>query len=357
MGGNALKNTVTRRYQRDEYLKLEAQVLAKLRADFPNRRIEAIKAYHQKDSFGDMDVLFENDDIQYDLCNFRDLRQYVIERFASKQAVQNGGVVSFEYQEFQIDLIGTNSTNFETSVNYFAWNDLGNLMGRIAHKLGFKYGHEGLSMTFRDGDYQYADINISKDGKTILEFLGYNWEQFQKGFDTIQDIFDFTVQTEFFNKEIYALDNRNHASRIRDRKRKTYNEFLTWVETAQGIPAYPWATMKETNGREFKQQFLERAFIFFPDFKKKYETAQAEFKLWQESRKNFNGDLVREWTGLQDKQLGNFMKYVREEYMDDLGKEQFQTFCVKSGQDGMKNWLMPIFEVYQKETSILSQEI
>lgn len=350
MGGNALKNTETRRYQRDEYLALEAEVLARLRADFPGRRIEAIRAYREKDSFGDMDILLENDNIHQDLYNFRDLSRYVIERFCSKQAVQNGGVVSFEYKEFQIDLIGTSSNNFETSVNYFAWNDLGNLMGRIAHKLGFKYGHEGLSMTFRDGDYQYAEINLSKDPKAIVEFLGYDYERFAKGFDTVQEIFDFTVSTEFFNRDIYALENRNHTSRTRDRKRKTYNQFLTWIETAPGLNAYPWASVKEQGGREYKQQFIARAYQFFPAFKAQHEKVKAGFELWRDSKRNYNGDLVREWTGLENQELGAFMKFLKTYHIEVMGREAFQLFTVSAGQEGVKKWLMPIFEAFNGET-------
>ena len=349
MGGNALKNTETRRYQRDEYFLLEAEVLDKLRKDFPGRRIEAIRAYREKDSFGDMDVLFENDNIHEDLCNYRDLRRYVVERFKSSEAVQNGGVVSFEFKQFQIDLIGTNSKNFETSANYFAWNDLGNLMGRVAHKLGFKYGHEGLSMTYRDGDYQYAEVNLSKDPRAIVEFLGYDYDRFAKGFDTVEEIFNFTASTEFFNKEIYLLENRNHTSRTRDRKRKTYSQFLTWIETAELQYSYPWSELKEQGGRMYKQQFMERAFKFFPAFKAEHDKIQAGFELWKSSKANFNGDLVREWTGLTDKKLGEFMKFLRESHIDSFGKEAFMLFSSQAGQDGVKKWLMPIFNAYKAE--------
>lgn len=34
--------------------------------------------------------------------------------------------------------------HFNTSLEYLNWNDLGNLIGRIAHKFGLKYGHKGL---------------------------------------------------------------------------------------------------------------------------------------------------------------------------------------------------------------------
>ena len=63
MGGNALKNTETRRYERDEYFALVETVLARLRSlpSFRERRMAAIPAYGTKESFGDMDVLVASD--------------------------------------------------------------------------------------------------------------------------------------------------------------------------------------------------------------------------------------------------------------------------------------------------------
>ncbi len=344
MGGNALKQVETRRYQRDEYLALEAEVLGILRADFPGRRVAAIQAYREKESFGDMDVLLESDNLHADLM------KYAHERFNTKQVVRNSHVVSFEYKDFQIDLICTTAKNFETSASYFAWNDLGNLMGRVAHKLGFKYGHEGLSMTFRDGDYMYAEVEVSRDVPRIVEFLGYDPDRFAEGFDTVEEIFNFTASSPFFNKEIYSLENRNHTSRVRDRKRKTYNQFLTWIESAQLPYSYPWATMREQGGREYKKQFVKRAFEFFPEFKDKYEKTQADFETWKQVKQNFNGDLVREWTGLQDRELGDFMKHLRE-VKDVFGKEAWNSLVLCAGQDGMKRWVMPYFRAFMKERS------
>lgn len=344
MGGNALKNVETRRYMRDEYLVLEKEVLDILREDFPGRRVAAIQAYREKDSFGDMDILLESDNLNTDLMS------YTKERFNTKQAVRNSNVVSFEYKGFQIDLICTTRKNFDASVNYFAWNDLGNLMGRIAHKLGFKYGHEGLSMTFRDGTHMYGEVVVSRNVRSIVEFLGYDYDRFAAGFDTVEEIFDFTASTPFFNKEIYSLENRNHTSRTRDRKRKTYSQFLTWIETAELPHAYPWLIMREQGGPEFKKQFLERAFQFFPDFKAKYEKVQVDFDTWKLVKQNFNGDLVREWTGLQDRELGAFMKHLHA-VKDTLGKEAWDSMVLAAGQEGMKKWVMPYFEVFLKERS------
>ena len=332
MGGNALKNVETRRYQAEEYHKLEKEVLDKFKNRFPDRRVEAIKAYREKESFGDMDLLFEGDNFTENVINVLN------ELFQPKQIERNSSVWSFEYKNFQIDLIFTSKANFDASANYFAWNDLGNLMGRVAHKLGFKYGHDGLSFVFRDGTYQYAEVNLSKDHKEILSFLDYDYDRFVQGFDNLQQIFEYTTSSKYFNKEIYAFDNRNHASRIRDKKRKTYNEFLQWVETVDHLNAYPWADMREKFGREYKQEFVERAFQFFPDFKVKFEKIQADFEMWKKLKEKFNGDLVREWTGLENRELGNFMIKVKDR-RNEMSKEEWEELVLSGKvENQVKQW-------------------
>jgi hypothetical protein len=287
-----------------------------------------------------MDVLFESDELK------EDLKQYIVRTFNPKELVKNGAVNSFEYKEFQIDLICVPRKNFQTSVDYFAWNDLGNLMGRVSHKLGFKLGHEGLSMTFRDGDYQYAEVSVSRDARQIFAFLDYDYERFLDGFDTVEEIFNFASSSKYFNKEIYSLDNRNHASRVRDRKRKTYNEFLTWVEVTEGLPAYPWAQMKEQGGRQYKDEFLRLAFDHFPGFKEQHDKVQHNFNVWKQVKAAFNGSLVREWTGLQDRELGEFMKHLRTTAAPQESNE-WNAFVLANGVDGMKTWTMEVFNSYQ----------
>lgn len=340
MGGNALKNVETRRLMKDEYFALEAKVVGQLRKDFPDHRVEAIRAYRQKDSFGDMDVLFESTGLNTNMT------EYIKTTFNSKEVFNNGGVTSFECEGFQVDLIFTPSEEYETAVNYFAWNDLGNLMGRVAHKMGFKYGHDGLKMVFRDGDYQFAEVVVTRDVEQMTKFLGYDYERLLAGFDTLKEMFEFAASTPFFNKEIYSLENRNHTSRTRDRKRKSYNSFLQWIEVAEGLPAYPWADMKEQGGPKYKEEFVKRAREFFTEFGPVYDKTMADFDTWKQVKATFNGNLVREWTGLENQELGNFMKHLRETQMLVMGKEAWDSLVLTSGQEGMKSLTTSWYKQY-----------
>lgn len=331
MGGQAIKNTPVRRYQRAEYEVLKDKVIAQLQADFPLRKIAAIPAYRSKESFGDLDILFEDSPRALDLVS------YLTERFQPKEVVRNNHVISFAYQEFQIDLIGSSREDFDISLHYFSWNDLGNIIGRLYHKMGFKYGHDGLHYLFKADNYQFGEICLSKHIRPILAFADLDAERFLAGFDTLEAIFRYAASSSFFNKDIYLLENRNHASRIRDRKRPTYNALLKWLESQTDIPTYPWATLREQGGRQTQAEFLTRAFEFFPDFQTQYLAMQQQFEVWQSVREKFNGRLVQAWTGLEQQALGHFMQQLKAQGVAEFG--DFQQWIYQQAPAAIEQWV------------------
>lgn len=336
MGGNAL-SVYTRRYSADEYYELEKEVLGILRRHFPDRRVETLPAYRQKESFGDMDVLFESDNLR------TNLREFISDKFGSKEIKKNGSCYSFEYKEFQIDLINMPAHNFQTALNYYSWNDLGNFLGRIAYRMGFKYGHEGLVLVFREGNYKFAEEVVSKDTAKILEFMGYDPEVFAAGFDTLEEIYRFVASTPYFNKEIFSYENRNHIARVRDRKRANYRGFMEWIQQQEKLPAYNWPKMSEHGGRVLLPEFKERAFKFFPDFKAVYDQIMEDFEIWKTAKTIFNGGMVSDLTGLTGKELGGFMTFLRHNPPAD----DFRRWVVDNGQEKVTQWIKQMYVQYK----------
>jgi hypothetical protein len=312
MGGNALKNTYTRRFDREEYFELEAEVVNRLKQDFPSRRVAAVQAYRTKPSYGDMDVVFQSDDMTFDL------RKYLEDTFHPSEMVKNSNCLSFEYKEIQVDLLLTADRIFDTTCNYFAWNDMGNLLGRVSHMMGLKLGHDGLWYMFRLGTYAFDDIELTRDWRVILPALGYDFERWNAGFDTMEDMFKFVVSSQFFNREIFLLRNRNNASRTRDAKRKTYQEFLKWIDSPEA------GTLPECPYKEDKRDWLPYLFSVLPGFEPRFHEVQARFDVQTTARERFNGEVVTAITGLTGTELGDFMKRFREEM---------------GGKDALRNWV------------------
>lgn len=312
MGGNALPNTITRRYAADEYFRLEADTHKTLDWLFPSTRFETIQAYRSKESFGDMDIIIESDNLPS--C----WQENLIDAYALQQNewFKNGNCFSFAHKQLQIDLIVTPSEEYQTSLNYFAYNDLGNLIGRIAHMMGLKLGHDGLAYNWRiDETQHFRTVVIETDWAKILPVLGLSYERYAQGFDTLEDIFKFVVSSPYFNKDIYLLHNRNNVSRVRDRKRKTYMEFLKWIEsyeeTEEQFTNKAWVTYNR-NQFSHKKFWLPYLFKEMPHFEVIYKEVQAEWDEAVEYKRRFNGDLVRGWLGIEGKELGDFMRWLRE---------------------------------------------
>jgi hypothetical protein len=202
-------------------------------------------------------------------------------------------------------------------LSYFAYNDLGNLIGRVAHKMGFSHGHRGLLYPMRDGTHQFRVLDMSQDVDVILPFLGFQAERFHRGFDTLDEIFQYVVTSPYFNRDIYLLENRNHQSRVRDRKRPTYNKFLNWIENQSGLPAYPWADREDEPARAAeKAHFLELARARFPGFAENLDRAYLDLADARLIRAEFSGARVGAWTGLSNKDLGAFMATFRQQHPD-----------------------------------------
>lgn len=300
MGGNALKNTVTRRYDAAEYQAMVPAVRTRLYDIINVWCAEDIKTYRNKPSFGDMDILyitFDGKPLDVDAVN---------KAFSPNETVRNTNVISFNYQELQVDLIHTTDEFYEYGKRYFQYSDMGNLIGRIAHQFGLKHGHAGLRYPIREADQVFAEIQISLDHNKTLEFLDLDAEHYEyKGFDELEDIFKFVTASKYFNPEFYKLENLNAVGRIRDRKRSTYNSFLQYCD---GLSGDFWKPEDDN------MKYLDHIFDFFPEAWPNYQTTLNEVAALRYVRTKFNGTLVSELTGLTEKMLGMFMKHLRSQF-------------------------------------------
>lgn len=299
MGGHALKHTPTHRLTADAYHALTDRVLRTLRT-VEGARVEVIRSYAAKPDFGDMDVLVDRTSVPADLAGM------VTTLFAPNELVRNGPVISFDVEAFQVDLICVPSTEFATSRDYFAYNDLGNLMGRTAHRMGFTYGHNGLRYKLREGNFLVADLQVTADMASAFAFMGYDHARFEKGFQRREDLFVFAASSPYFTPSAYALEARGHRNRVRDRKRENYQRFLAWLDAEQ-VPTGAVAHMAN-------EEHLSRAEHLFPAFAQALQATREDLLKARHRKTIFNGERVATLTGLEGKALGLLLRRLRDDY-------------------------------------------
>lgn len=242
MGGHAMKNYGVERLTKEQY----DEVLSALTITLPYKTV-AIPSYRAKDSFGDCDLLTTSTDEAFEKNLSKD--------FILLGKKKNGSVTSYalkygSFPPFQFDLIKAKEESFKFNYNYLSYNDLGNLIGRVAAAFGFKFAHNGLYLLawYDHKGEERSVVRVKEEAKTndhaehrmeklfisnfdeALEFLGFDSLRFAQGFDTVDDILDFVASSKYFCKDFFLFENRNHDQRKRDVKRPTYLRALEYFD-------------------------------------------------------------------------------------------------------------------------------
>lgn len=302
MGGKALeaKGVTTRRVTADEYHNhLVPDILRRLTALVPGVEASVIPSYRNKPDFGDVDILINSDTLPVDGAD------RIVQGFEPRACVRNGPVLSFDHDGFQVDLIFYGLPVHDFAARYFAYNDLGNLIGRIARYAGFIFGHAGLFYPVRDpanADRMIDTVLVTRHFDQALAFLGYDPAVHAEGFDDLEAIYRYAVSSKFYTPEPFALENRGHRARVRDKKRPTYRAFLEWAADNAPYPK-PGAALLLT-------EHLLRAKHAFPAFSADYHAALKRNRLERDFRALYNGRVVAAITGLEGRALGRAMARI-----------------------------------------------
>jgi hypothetical protein len=313
MGGNAIRGYADlnpTRLSTRKMNSLAVDIIARLSKEDQQYQISQIASYTKKADHGDLDIVVSSD--FFDTWTHEEVKDAI----GAVAMIRNNSTTSYAVpvgnKHFQVDLIAVNPESFDFAANYFAWNDLGNLLGRIAHRMGFKFGHDGLWYVLRDAGDPVRVIDnvlITRDFDTAIGFLGYDSERFHTGFKTLNEIFEYTLTSPFSMPEIYLLENRNSVSRRRDAKRPTYTAFLQFLETKTD-----GQTLVKTNQDQkmaFKREQTIRAMDAFPEFYESIHSLLVEYDLKSQYASVYNGNIVMSVTGLEGKSLGKFLTYMK----------------------------------------------
>jgi hypothetical protein len=256
-----------------------------------------------KTSFGDLDIIVPNDDTEACL--------ELLKRYQYQHS-RNSNVISFLYHDFQIDLITVNHMTLNYSVDYYSWNDIHNLIGKLAKKVGFKHGQNGLEYVIRDhtlnSDNRIMDtIFLSSDPDVILNILGLSVQRYKDGFDTVTDMFEYVSTSPYFSPKFYELTELAAKDRTRDKKRINFQLFLKWCEENTFDLESKIIVQKED-----RYLLPYQWFPWLEDEVKKVYAAKAKHDL---IKSKFNGSIVMSLIPeLSGKELGKFIQAFKDQY-------------------------------------------
>lgn len=182
---------------------------------------------------------------------------------------------AFEYQGFcfQLDLMTYAPKYFDFACKYMDYNVLGNLVGRVAFHLGFALGTNGFyqkvylneeknNNTFdkvKLTHYQYkrncaCDVGVgvakkdfslnqpelvenqmydkvlvTTDFEAMLSFLGFDVDKFKQGFDSVEDVALFVMNSKYFHFDFFKEEKMNAKVRKRNLRNAKYQAATKFV--------------------------------------------------------------------------------------------------------------------------------
>lgn len=333
MGGNALK-TGSVRLNREEFEELSGLACKKLEG-FYSTKIKPLLFFKEKESFGDLDILIEKPQKAYKKA----LERYLEKHFSVTEIVKNKAVWSIgvpvgEGRIFQVDLIHMKSKNFGTAYFYYSYNDLNNLVGKMYHKFGLKFGHEGVTYPLRtDNGGISKKIIICKDPRKIYNFIGLSYDKWKEGFNNLEEIFEFVVSSPFFSADMFDDSNLTHRSRVRDKKRAVFQLFRDWLKDS------PYKD-KHYEFNKDKEEYLTFIDKNFPESNilKEKKLFDQEMERKRKVSDKFNGRLVMALTNLKGPELGKFLRELKE------GFDDFEQWILDSTEDEIKEKILSFFK-------------
>lgn len=331
MGGKLFntsrKNTI-------KHLKIQEELIPIL-SNVLNTKIKPVKFYSNKKDHGDLDLI----------CLDNQQDNYPIIKQLYDTCNKNGNVISFVHDSYQVDLIFQPQSNWNICNYFYDFDPLGNLTGKIAHRFNLKFGFAGLTYPYRGNRNTIVEnIPISKNPEKIFNFLGYDFNEYLNGFNDINDIFKYVQKSKYFDEKIFYFENLNSIDKKRNAKRKTYNEFITYINSNKQLNDKIYIdklNVIELINKEFPESnLIERI---------NYLNTQNDIN--NQIKNKFNGDLIIEWTNntIIEKELGDLIYNYKQNISN------FDEYILNTNENEIKNNFLKFLDLYKKDITFVEK--
>ena len=178
-----------------------------------------------------------------------------------------------------------------------SWGDMGMIVSSIIKAWGLRLSASRGLWVEIPGKQVFG---LSFDMGRIVRFLGLDWDRYQRGFETVQDLFVW-IEGITINGERVGVKSSGKLMM------KMHNDRPMWVAF--------WSRGEDvayTPSDEEKSRVFEQALDYF-EKRKELDDIMAQLAKEKCAKDKFNGKKVIEWTSACGKNLGELMKVLKQD--------------------------------------------
>ena len=219
-----------------------ADFIGSILLKFYNRAVVPPEA-PEKSDHGDIDVLVDEELFNF---NVQDLKQAL----GADAYTKGGRASSFAIRipedsskYFQLDVHLCKKGCFEWENVIYAYGDLWHIIGSVVTRFGFAINDSGLHARVEESD----EVNkkdclllLTSEPQEMMEFLGLDSPRYEKGFSTLDELFEWAISTPLFRTKFFQKETIiGKQERMRE-KRPMYSNFVAeWLPQKNASTATP----------------------------------------------------------------------------------------------------------------------
>ena len=137
----------------------------------------------------------------------------------------------------QIDINFCDNTDLQWEIWMSAYGDLFQIISLLLQPIGLRMTDKGLFLRLKLSTLESSPIFLIKDAAKVREFLGLNEEGYQRGYRTVEELFEWCSRGRFF---------RAPSTEKKPRGRWMFDHFLLWAPSQAEL----WASHTSASWKE-----------------------------------------------------------------------------------------------------------
>lgn len=236
-----------------------------------------------------------------------------------RKAKPSTSVTSEEYAQIDIEIISLELRDWHKF--HSSYGDMVSLLGRIVTHLGFTISDRGFWLRMKELDasktvehVNAADrdgvILLSSDPKQVMSFLGLSADNYDAGFKTLNELFEWLGACRLLSPEAVKPRKNNASERHRQSKRDVFAKFFReWLPKHTDMNLDQDEQEQKARLSCAREKFLHEAVDFFDkraEFDEKH--TRLALQLYNAVSANFLRPFIAEHSGREGKQVTEIVR-------------------------------------------------